>query len=187
MSEVTYGRHDAAEAAGRLDAFLHAYEEVYQEPPYREGPSDVAEFIDHYRVQAQRPGMRLVLAREGEEVVGFTYGYFLAPDTRWWQNLQDVRLPDEFTWEDGQRTFVIIELAVRKPWRRCGIAAELHARLLEGVDAERVTLTMRPEEDAAPAQCAYAAWGYRKVGVSHPWEDAPLYDCMVRELAGRAG
>jgi len=70
----------------------------------------------------------------------FAFGYYLAPDTRWWP------------------------------------------RLLEGLDVERVTLTMRPEPEAAPAQAAYAAWGYRKVGVSHPWEDAPYYDCMVRKL-----
>lgn len=186
MADVTYDRLEAAEAAHQLDAFLPAYKEIYVEPPYCEGPSDVAEFIGHYQVQARRPGMRLVLARESEEVVGFTYGYYLAPDSRWWTNIQDVELPKDFTQENGQRTFVIIELAVRKPWRRRGIATELHKRLLDGLDAHRVTLTMRPEPEAAPAQSAYAAWGYRKVGVSHPWEDAPLYDCMVRELPSRA-
>ncbi|WAZ26957.1 GNAT family N-acetyltransferase [Streptomyces cinnabarinus] len=181
MAEVAYERHEGAEAARQLDAFLHAYEEVYEEPPYCEGPSDVAEFIEHYQAQTQRPGMRLLLAREDGEVVGFTYGYYLAADTRWWHNLQDVKLLEDFTREDGRRTFVIIELAVRKPWRGRGIAAGLHARLLDGVDAERVTLTMRPEPEAAPAQSAYASWGYRKVGVSHPWDEAPLYDCMLRE------
>ncbi|WP_409469384.1 GNAT family N-acetyltransferase [Streptomyces sp. HC307] len=182
MTEITYERYEGPDAAAQLDTFLPAYEEVYVEPPYCEGPRDVAEFIDHYQVQAQRPGMRLVLARDEEDVVGFTYGYYLAPDTRWWKNLQDVTLPDDFTREDGRRTFVIIELAVRKPWRRRGIAAELHARLLEGLGAERITLTMRPEPEAAPAQSAYAAWGYQNVGVSHPWEEAPLYNCMIREL-----
>jgi len=94
-----------------------------------------------------------------------------------------VQLPEDFTHEDGRRTFVIIELAVRKAWRRRGIAAALHTRLLDGLDAERVTLTMRPEPEAAPAQSAYAAWGYQRVGVSHPWDEAPLYDCMVREVS----
>jgi len=182
MAEVTYERYEGPDGVRRLDAFLPAYEEVYAEPPYREGPCDVAEFIDHYQVHAQRPGFRLVLARDGDETVGFTYGYHLAPDTRWWKNLQDVQLPEAFTHEDGRRTFVIIELAVRKAWRRRGIAAALHAQLLAGLDVERVTLTMRPEPEAAPAQSAYAAWGYRKVGVSHPWDEAPLYDCMIRKL-----
>ncbi|WP_217164647.1 GNAT family N-acetyltransferase [Streptomyces sp. AC512_CC834] len=181
-SEATYTRHDGQEAAAALDSFIPAYGEIYVEPPYREGPRDVAEFIEHYAVQVRRPGMRLVLAHDGDEVVGFAYGYYLAADTRWWQNIQGVALPEAVTWEDGRRTLVVIELAVRKAWRRRGIAAALHTRLLDDAHAQRVTLTVRPEPEAAAAQEAYAAWGYRKIGVSRPWDDAPLYDCMVRDL-----
>ncbi|TLQ45059.1 GNAT family N-acetyltransferase [Streptomyces marianii] len=181
MAEVTYERYEGPEAAEQLDAFLPTYEEVYVEPPYCEGPRDVAEFIDRYQLQTQRPGFRLVLARDGGEVVGFTFGYRLPEDTGWWDNLLEP-MPDEFTRESGERTFVIIELAVRKPWRRRGIAAGLHERLLDGLAVERVTLTMRPEPEAAPAQSAYASWGYRQVGQSHPWEEAPVYDAMVLDL-----
>ncbi|MFJ4621375.1 GNAT family N-acetyltransferase [Streptomyces sp. NPDC088812] len=187
MTEVTYTRYEGAEAAGLLNAFLPAYEEVYAEPPYLEGPRDVADFIEHYAVQAKRHGMRLVLARHGQDVVGFTYGYYLAPDTRWWTSLQDVQLPPETTREDGRRTFVIIELAVRKAWRRRGVAASLHDLLLDGVTAERVTLTVRPEPEAAPARQAYQAWGYRRVGTTLPWEDSPLYDCMIRDVHQATG
>ncbi|MFC9426733.1 MULTISPECIES: GNAT family N-acetyltransferase [unclassified Streptomyces] len=181
MHEVTFERYEGHEASAQLDAFLPAYEEVYIEPPYCEGPRDVAEFIDRYQLQAKRPGMRLVLAREGDEVIGFTFGYFLPADTRWWSNLKEP-LPADYTREDGARTYVIIELAVRKEWRRRSVAARLHAALIGGLSAERVTLTMRRETTAAPAQSAYRAWGYRKVGVSHPWEEAPLYDAMVLQL-----
>ncbi|MCG0069249.1 GNAT family N-acetyltransferase [Streptomyces tricolor] len=181
MAEITYERHDGPEGARRLDAFLPAYAEVYAEPPYCEGPQDVTEFIEHFQVHTRRPGFRLVLARDEDEVVGFAYGYHLAPDTRWWKNLQDAELPEEFTREDGRRTFAVIELAVRQAWRRRGIAAALHARLLDGLDVERVTLTVRPEPEAGPARAAYAAWGYRKAGVSRPRDGAPLYDCMLRE------
>lgn len=73
-------------------------------------------------------------------------------------------------------------MAVRKPWRCRGIAASLHERLLDGVDAERVTLTVRPEPEAVAPRAAYLSWGYKLVGTSHPWEGAPLYDCMVRPL-----
>ncbi|MBX7551167.1 GNAT family N-acetyltransferase [Streptomyces sp. tea 10] len=183
MTDVRFDRYESQAAVAQLDTFLPAYEEIYAEPPYLEGPRDIAEFIDHYQVHTCRPGMRLIIARDKEEVVGFTYGYFLAPETRWWHNLQDVTLPDAYMREDGHRSFVIIELAVRKAWRRRGVAASLHAHLLDSVDAERVTLTVRPEPEADPARAAYLAWGYQKIGTSHPWEDAPLYDCMVRELS----
>ncbi|GGZ98972.1 hypothetical protein GCM10010389_42720 [Streptomyces echinoruber] len=45
-----------------------------------------------------------------------------------------------------------------------------------------MTPAVRPEPEAAPARSAYLSWGYRRIGVSHPWDDAPLYDCMVRPL-----
>ncbi|MEU1815119.1 GNAT family N-acetyltransferase [Streptomyces roseifaciens] len=178
---MTYELYEGREAAAQLDAFLPAYEEVYIDPPYSEGPSDVAQFIEHYLAQAKRPGMRLVLAREGDEVIGFTYGFLLSSDTGWWSSVQKP-LSSDFTREDGTRTWAIIELAVRKPWRRRGIATDLHARLLEGLSTQRVTLTVRPEPEAAPAQSAYAKWGYRKVGRSHPWEDAPFYEALVLDL-----
>ncbi|MFF0448222.1 GNAT family N-acetyltransferase [Streptomyces sp. NPDC004609] len=181
MPDLTFERHEGQEAAARLDDFLPAYEEVYAEPPYLEGPGDVAQFIDHYVLHVQRPGMRLVIARDGDQVVGFTYGYLLPSDTGWWSSVQKP-LPADFTQEDGARTWAVLELAVRKLWRRRGVAAGLHAALLEGLTVERVTLTVRPEPEAAPAQAAYVSWGYREVGLSHPWEEAPFYTAMVLEL-----
>ncbi|MBT2453226.1 GNAT family N-acetyltransferase [Streptomyces sp. ISL-86] len=184
-AEVTYERYDGPEAAAAaLDAFLPAYEEVYAEPPYSEGPSDVAQFIEHYVHHVQRNGMRLIIAREAAEVIGFAYGYYLPPDTGWWSNVAE-DLADDFTRETGTRTWVILELAVRKAWRRRGIAKALHDALLEGLPAQRVTLTVRPEPEAAPAQAAYAAWGYQPVGISHPWEEAPFYRAMVLDLKGQ--
>jgi len=183
-AEVKYERYEGADAAKELDAFLPAYEEVYVEPPYSEGPSDVVQFIDAYLHHTKQPGMRLIVARAGEDVIGFAYGYFLPRDTGWWTNV-DQALPEDFTREDGCRTWVILELAVRRPWRRCGVAAALHAALLDGLHVERVTLTVRPEPEAAPARSAYASWGYRTVGRSHPWEDAPFYTALVLELDGR--
>ncbi|MEU5345696.1 MULTISPECIES: GNAT family N-acetyltransferase [unclassified Streptomyces] len=128
-----------------------------------------------------RPGFWLLLARDGSEVVGFAYGYRLPVDTGWWGNLLEA-MSQDFTGETGERTFVVIEMAVRKPWRRRGVAAGLHARLIEGLVVERVTLTVRPEPEAAPARSAYVAWGYREVGRSHPGEEGPVYDAMVLDL-----
>jgi GNAT superfamily N-acetyltransferase len=175
---LTYELYESQEAADQLDAFLAAYEEIYAEPPYCEGPSDVAAFIEHFYAHTERAGMRLVLARHGDEVVGFTYGYLLPASSPWWSNVQE-DLSEEFVREDGARTWVILELAVRQKWRRRGVAARLHDRLLDGLQVERVTLTVRPEPEAHAAQSAYAAWGYQQVGMSHPWDEAPFYTAMV--------
>ncbi|WBB64160.1 GNAT family N-acetyltransferase [Streptomyces sp. WMMC500] len=181
MAEVTVQRYDGPDAAGMCEAFLPAYREVYAEPPYREGPDDVAEFVEMFARQATRPGFRVALARDGAELVGFTYGFCLPEDTGWWHNLL-APAPAEFTAESGWRTFAVIELAVRRPWRRGGVARRLHAALLAGLPVERVTLTVRPEPEAAPARAAYTRWGYRRVGRSQPGDDSPVYDAMVLDL-----
>lgn len=160
-TELTYERYEGEAAAAQLDSFLAAYEEVYAEPPYCEGPSDIAQFIEHYQAQSSRPGMRLVLARDAEEVVGFTYGYPLPASTGWWASVQEA------------------------PPRRRHRAP--HKVAPPRGDVERVTLAVRPEPEARAAQAAYLAWGYREVGVAHPWEEAPFYTAMVLDLRKQGG
>lgn len=181
MSDVTVDVYEGPAAAGLLDEILPVYEEVYAEPPYNEGPRDVGAFLDRFGRQATRPGFRMAVARAEGELVGFAFGYRLSADTTWWAGAL-APLPPDFTAEDGRRTFVIIELAVRATRRRQGIAEQLHTALLDGVDAERVTLTMRPEPEAVPAQTAYAKWGYRLIGQTRPWDEAPVYDSMMLAL-----
>ncbi|MCX2971190.1 MULTISPECIES: GNAT family N-acetyltransferase [Streptomyces] len=180
--EVTYELYAERDAAlPQLAVFLPAYAEVYAEAPYCEGPGDVAEFADHYRRHTLRAGMRLVLARQGAEVVGFAYGYPLPSETRWWANVREP-LAEDFVREDGSRTWAMLELAVRRPWRRRGVAARMHGRLLQGSGAERATLTVRPEPEAVAARVAYGRWGYRRVGMARPGPGAPLYEAMVLDL-----
>lgn len=182
MDEVMVQCYDGAAAAEKLAAFLPAYREIYAEPPYREGQEEVAGFTGLFAVQSRRPGFRVALAVDGGgEVVGFAYGFRLPPDTGWWRNLLRPP-PAAFTAEDGQHTFAVVELAVRRPWRRQGVARRLHAALLAGLAVERVTLTVRPEPEAAPARAAYESWGYRNLGESQPGSSAPVYEAMVLRL-----
>jgi GNAT superfamily N-acetyltransferase len=181
QAELDYAQGMLYTDAGHHQAAVPYLRAALAEPPYNEGPRDIAEFIERFQRQALRPGFRVVAARWGGSPVGFAFGYLLPSDTRWWAGALSP-LPAEFTAEDGKRTFVIIELAVRRPWRRQGVAAQMHAGLLDGLKAGRATLTMRPEPEAAPAQAAYAKWGYRTVGQLRPWDEAPVYDAMVVDL-----
>ncbi len=127
MAKVTVQRYDGPEATRRLGAFLPAYREIYAELPYRARRTSwtsprCSPSSPSGRASASRwPGTRA-------RVVGFAYGFCLPPETGWWRNLLTLA-PAEFTAEDGQRTFAVIELAVRRPWRRqgMGIARRLHA------------------------------------------------------------
>jgi ribosomal protein S18 acetylase RimI-like enzyme len=89
-------------------------------------------------------------------------------------------VPDDMRREDGQRTFGLVELAVRPPWRGCGTARRLHDVLLEGRAAERVILNVHPDSKAAPA--AYRSWGYRQVAETRPGERADLHCVMLLDL-----
>lgn len=161
-----------------VDLVLPVYAEVYAEPPYFEGEAEVADFARAWPGRVAAPGFRLIVARSDDRPVGFTFGHELTPNTRWWSGVLEP-LPAELTAEWPGRTFAVIELAVLADHRRQGLASRLHRELLDGVGAERVTLSVRPEPEAAPARAAYAKWGYRKVGRSRPAPGMPVYDVMV--------
>ncbi|MFE4783703.1 GNAT family N-acetyltransferase [Streptomyces sp. NPDC056716] len=172
---------DGPAAAHAEDSFRRVYAEAFAEPPYQEGPDDVAEAFRRFRSQARKGTFRAALAVRSEdgEPVGMAYGFALGPDTRWWDQLTEP-VPEERRREDGRRTFGLMELAVCPAWRGQGVARCLHATLLDGIGAERVLLNVHPGSAAASA--AYRAWGYRKVGEARPWRGADLHDVMLLEL-----
>jgi GNAT superfamily N-acetyltransferase len=158
------------------------YGEVYREPPYCEGPEDVDAFIAGMPRRAKQPAFRMVTASLDEDLAGFAFGHQLTADTKWWSGAT-TELASEVTREGSGRTFAVIELAVRAPYRRLGMARAMHDKLLAEAAEERATLLVRPE--AAPAKTAYQHWGYEKVGSLRPWPNAPLYDAMVMTLRPR--
>jgi GNAT superfamily N-acetyltransferase len=178
---IAVERMDGSAAAQAEGAFRVIYAEAFAEPPYDETEDDVAAAFRRFPFQARKHGFRAALARtEDGEPVGMAYGFPLDPGTGWWDELTEP-VPDDMRREDGQRTFGLMELAVRGPWRGQGIARRLHERLLDGIPAERVLLNVHPGGRAAAA--AYRAWGYRKIGEARPWgTGADLHDVMLLDL-----
>lgn len=176
---TTYGGEESEQT---FDIVRALYSEVYAEPPYLEGPADFDDFGQSLPRRAAAPGFRIVVAYVANEAVGFALGHELGARTRWWDGAL-AALPDDLTSEWSGRTFAVIELAVRKPWRGRGYATQLHAHLVAGLGVERLTLLVRP--DAEPAHRAYEAWGYEPVGQVQPFDDGPIYDAMLRPLVPR--
>lgn len=112
------------------------------------------------------------------ELVGFTLGGTLSPNTGWWRGLKSDVGPD-FLRETGSRTFGINELMVRPAWRRRGYAKALSNALLEDLPVERASLLVRVENTAAFA--AYKSWGFYVVGQMQPFDDSPVYEVMVKD------
>lgn len=177
---ITVERMEGAAAAQAVDAFRLVYADVFAEPPYNEAADDVAATFRRFRLQTGRRTFRGAVARTGDdEPVGMAYGHAVESDTGWWDELT-VPVPDDMRREDGHRTFGLMELAVRGPWRGQGVARRLHETLLDGIGAERVLLNVHPDGRAASA--AYRAWGYQKIGEARPWEGPDRYDVMLLDL-----
>jgi GNAT superfamily N-acetyltransferase len=179
---VELRRYDRDTVQAILADIAAIYGEVYQEPPYCEGPQDVDAFAAGMPRRADQPGFRMVTASLDGDLTGFAFGHQLTAGTKWWTGAT-TELDAGLTREGFGRTFAIIELAVRAPYRRLGMAKAMHNELLVEAREERATLLVRPE--ASPAKTAYEHWGYVRVGSIRPWPEAPLYDAMVLALPRR--
>ncbi|GAA1659815.1 hypothetical protein GCM10009830_00980 [Glycomyces endophyticus] len=176
---------DAAAALAAVEAFTLVYAEVFAEPPYDEDAADVAAAFERFPTQTRRPGFAAALARTGTgEPVGMAFGHALTPETAWWDELT-VPVPEAMRREDGERTFALMEFAVREAWRGRGVAQRLHTALLAQVRAERVLLNVHQE--AAPAMRAYRSWGYERVGEAKAWGVGDLHDVMILTLRPDGG
>lgn len=146
---IAVERMDGAAAMHAADAFKLVYAEAFTGPPYDESEDDVDAAFRRFPVQARKHGFRAVLARtEDGEPIGMAYGHPLGPDTVWWDEFTEP-VSEDMRREDGQRTFGLMELAVRRAWRGRGVARRLHTLLLDGVGAERVLLNVHPASGGA--------------------------------------
>ncbi|MFI7302399.1 GNAT family N-acetyltransferase [Micromonospora aurantiaca] len=171
---VTFDQCRPGELASVVDALADLYALVYAEPPYLEGPAQVARFRTGLPDEAARPGFRLVLAREGEELIGAAYGWTMAAGT-WWSRAKE-EPPAEVRDRDK---FAVLEWIVHPRYRSHGIGAELMRRLLQGRPESWATLASDPR---SRANGIYRRNGWRVAGHSElPW--GPSMELLVRDLA----
>lgn len=181
VAPLTFRKLDGEQAAVAFAELRALYSEVYAEPPYEWGGEHADLFAERFEVQRRQEGFALVEARAGSELAGYAFGVTLQPSTPWWRNLTTT-LASEVTTERPGRTFALVEMLVRAPWRRQHVAQSLHDLLLHDRPEERATLTVLPA--AAPAQAAYAKWGWHRVAQKcNPLPGSPLFDVLVKQLA----
>lgn len=181
---VTYHQVDGTQALTHLGELRDIYTEVYAEPPYHWGQEHANLFLERLHVQARQPGFAMIEARHGLELTGMAFGVTLQPTTPWWQHLT-TPLPDDITTEWPGRTFALVELLVRRAWRRQHIAQTMHDLLLHNRPEERATLTVLPA--AQPARNAYTTWGWQTITQKrNPLPGSPLFDVMIKDLTQHA-
>lgn len=84
-------------------------------------------FVDHW---GGNPGFSCVIAYDGDEVVGFSFGAPAMEGREWWRK----RLAPA---PEKPRTFHFSELMVRERWRKTGTAERLHRALMAARDEGR--------------------------------------------------
>jgi GNAT superfamily N-acetyltransferase len=184
MTDITITMHDGPSAAQLHDAIVALYGRAWAERVdvndfYR--PDRFAERFTRY---TQNPGFALSLATDANgQPIGMMFGAVLAAGSHWWDDLQ-ADVPDDFTVEDGNRTFGVNELAVTPARRREGIAGRLHDALIDSQPVRRAALLVRPDNQAA--RRAYARWGWQETGTLQPSPDMPDYIVMIRQLRDQA-
>lgn len=112
-------------------------------------------------------------------LVGFVTGASLPLGTQWWKDVRE-RLPEGFDEENGNRTFALFDIVVKKSLRGQGLGHQLHSKLLEGRGEERVTLMC--SESRQPAYSIWRHWGYRKVGTVESVDHGTIWSALIRQL-----
>jgi ribosomal protein S18 acetylase RimI-like enzyme len=152
------------------------YADIAAEDPF----FSTGRFLERFDGYTRSPGFSLCTATQSSgEPVGLAFGYPLPPGSRWWNGLL-TPMPDDFTAEDGHRTFAINEIMVIEQRRRHGIATALHRKLLNDRPESRATLLVDP--DNHPARTAYLHWGWQHIGTLKPFPDSPTYESMLIPL-----
>ncbi|MER6998709.1 GNAT family N-acetyltransferase [Streptomyces sp. NPDC000410] len=167
---VTMRRYAHDDLPGIRQTLLDVHADAYADRKHEEFVQRFPWFVDHW---GGREGFACVIAYDGDEPVGFTYGAPGEPGREWWRDHLDIPPADP-------ATFSVSELMLRPKWRKQGIGERLHAALFDGRSEALAVLTVDTKRPRL--QAMYEGWGYRKVGEQQPFPDSPLYAVMLRDL-----
>ncbi|MFE7311497.1 GNAT family N-acetyltransferase [Streptomyces sp. NPDC057555] len=162
-----YGHDDLPDIRQTL---LDVHADAYADRIHEEFVQRFPWFVGHW---GGREGFACVVAYEGNEPVGFTYGAPGEPGREWWREYLAEPPADS-------STFSVSELMLRPKWRKKGWGERLHSALLGDRPEALAVLTVDTKRPRL--QALYESWGYREVGERQPFPDSPLYAVMLRPL-----
>jgi GNAT superfamily N-acetyltransferase len=176
MMDVTYRRLSGSDASAEVASLVDPYFAAYAEDPDI-GHSIYAReaFLTRTKRQAGSEGFRLVVARAGDRVVGFSFGLPF-PAGRWWRGDSTSEPPAEILNVDK---FSVIELVVIPEYQGQGLASRLMKFVLEG---RQEPFAMLLADKEGHARSIYDRWGWRAVQRLRPASDVPSLDVLVLPL-----
>ncbi len=144
-------------AADAIDAQLGTIELIYR-LAFKEDRATSGRFRQRLAEEARSfPGFQFHAALDGEELVGFIYGYHLQR-TNWWPQmiLPALREAGQDHWLDD--CFELVEFAVDPARQGTGIGSRLYDALLAGVTEPRALLGTDPPPTAAHSLYRKRGW-----------------------------
>ena len=182
---VAFRAVSSTELPDLRDGIIDVYRDAFAQPPYHRGEEDLRDFAESFARHATFDGFQAILARSqpGGDVVGFTYGYTLAPGQWWYERVAPLVPAARSISLLG--AFLLTQLAVRPGLQGRGIGGRLHDALLAGVPHDRALLSTRQGD--SPARHLYERRGWRPLlrDVAFPGAGHP-YMVLVRELPRQA-
>jgi GNAT superfamily N-acetyltransferase len=170
---VTYAVLDGEKARPWVPQLVDLYAVVYAEPPYEEGPEQVAGFAETLPRDLDADGFALTAAFVNEHLIGAAYGVTMSAG-RWWSNTDD-EPPAEM--RDAAK-FAVMEWMVLPANRGAGLGRSLIKLLLAGRPEPWAVLASDPR---SAARRMYERAGWRQVGRSHlSW--GPAMDLLALPL-----
>jgi GNAT superfamily N-acetyltransferase len=131
---------------------------------------------------AARSGFVFLVAREGDELAGFAYGYSGAHGQWWTDSVAEALTADErAAWLDAPH-FEIVELHVRPAWQRRGVGSQLLAQLLSRQRHDRAVLST--QTGSRKARRFYAKNGWAELADVDFGAGYPPYLVLGKRLDG---
>ncbi|MFB7250783.1 GNAT family N-acetyltransferase [Microbacterium sp. NPDC056234] len=180
MTGVLITKWDGDEA--ELTRAAELYARVFAEQPYREEvEASRTSFMERIRrYGASKPHLRLVLAKDGADVVGLALGTGIAAGDWWRDRIAPLLEHDARARWFGDGCFSVMELAVALAHRRSGIAANLMDALLK--DLPYATAVLSRYAEAEDAGRFYASLGWREIATGIRIGDSPALCVLARDL-----
>jgi len=171
----------AGDLPGVATGIVDVYRAAFSAPPYHRGEDDVRDFAESLERHASFTGFQAVVAwtDPGDAIVGFAYGYTLAPGQWWYEQVVSVLGP-----EDASATltgaFLLTQLAVLPGCQGRGIGSRLHDSLLLVIRNPGAVLSTRRED--SPARHLYRRRGWQTLieELAFPGADHP-YQVLIRD------
>lgn len=136
------------QAAAHQNDIAEVYRGAFGMPPYHENEVDVERFERSFLRHVERRDFRCFVAREGEQVLGFAYGYPGEPGGWWREAVAGALSPAMMqTWLDDY--FEFAELAVSPSAQGRHLGSQLHDALLQGLSQRTAALSAYQGDTAA--------------------------------------